>query len=90
MSNVVGLSLSSLNLCRSNHSARDTRTSIAGGLAELVAAHSQVIGISVHDQGATHNVIRARQRDLRVANVYLKTAKVLNLNRSSLRREKRK
>lgn len=73
-----------LDLGRSNNSTSDARSSVAGGLAELVSAQAQVIGIGVHDQGAAHNVVGSGQRDLGVADVHLEIdIKNHSVNRSS-------
>lgn len=64
-----------LNLCRSNHSACDTSPSIAGGLAQLVSAQTQIIGIGVHYNSASHNVVSPRQGDQRVNDADLKNRK---------------
>lgn len=43
-----------------------------------MATQSQIIGVSVNDQSTSHNVVRAGQRDLGIANVHLQ-AKYSNL-----------
>lgn len=55
-----------LNLCSSNDSARQPSSSVAGGRAELMATQPQVVDISVHDEGASDNVVGSRQGDLGV------------------------
>lgn len=48
----------SLYLGEADDSAGDARTRVAGGLAELVAAHSQVIRVGVNDQSAPDDAVR--------------------------------
>lgn len=63
-----------------NHAAADASAGIAGGLAQLVAADSQVVHVGVHHQRAADNVVRAAQLDLLVDQLHLADAVGARLN----------
>jgi hypothetical protein len=60
-----------LELSEANDSAGDAGAGVARGLAELVPAHTEVVGVRVHHQRAPDYAVRARQRDLRVLDAHL-------------------
>lgn len=45
-----------LDLTQANDSAGDAGAGVASGLAEFVATHTEIIGISVHHQCAPNDV----------------------------------
>jgi len=59
-----------LDLSKADDTTSNAGTSIASGLAELVAPHSKVIRVGVDNQCAAYDAVRAYQGDLRVLNAY--------------------
>lgn len=57
-----------------DHTAANASASIAGGRAQLVAAHAQIVDIGVHDQRAAHDVVRTAQLNLVVGQLHLANA----------------
>lgn len=47
------------DLREADDAAGDTRARVARGLAELVAAQTQVVGVRMHHQRAPHYAVRA-------------------------------
>lgn len=68
-----------LRLGESNDPAGDARARVAGGLAELVAADAEVVGVRVHHQRAPDYAVRSRQGDLRVLDANLQQDMVTNI-----------
>lgn len=52
-----------LDLGEADDAAGDARAGVARGLAELVAAAPEVVGVRVHHQRAPDHAVRARQGD---------------------------
>lgn len=61
------------HLRKADDAAGDARTGVASGLAELVSALSQVVGVCVHHQRSPHYAVRTGQRNRRVRNADLWT-----------------
>lgn len=63
--------LTNLSLGSSDDSTSNAGPSISRSLAQFVATQTKIIGISVHDQGTSHDVVRSGQRDMGIANGHL-------------------
>lgn len=62
-----------VGLGQPDDAAGDAGTGVASGLAQVVAAEAEVVGVGVHDQRTTHDAVGAHQGDLRVLDAHLES-----------------